>query len=225
MEIALGFSESNQDSMKNLLESATKAVNLDPYDGEPHILLALYYKYLDDYDRALAELDQAANLNPNSAEILALAAMVLTKAGEPERALSWVQQAVRLDPHYPDWYNTMFAQACFYNGKFEEAIAWSRKSLVPEPLADPLIQAMSHAQLGRKQEAARDVATLFEANPDYSAEKYLDETGTFARDVDMNLFLDSHKKAGLPVCAAAAQLAKYPDMKRLEQCEAQRASG
>jgi hypothetical protein len=84
---------------------------------------------------------------------------------------------------------------------------------------------MSHAQLGRKQEAARDVAKLIEANPDYSGEKYLSETGTFAREIDMKLFLDSHQKAGLALCATVEQLAKYPDMKRLEQCEVQRASG
>lgn len=41
----------------------------------------------------------------------------------------------------------------------------------------------------------------------------------------MDLFLDSHEKAGLPICATEAQLAKYPDMKRLDQCEQQRASG
>ncbi len=40
---------------------------------------------------------------------------------------------------------------------------------------------------------------------------------------ELDLFLDSHRKAGLPVCATEAQLAKYPDMKRLEQCEQQRA--
>ena len=211
--------------MKNLLESARKAIALDPYDGEPHILLALYYKYSGDYDRALAEFDQAVNLNPNSAEILALAAQLLTKAGQPERALNGVEQAVRLNPHYPDWYNGALQQSYFYTGQFEEAIAWSRKALVPHPLNSPLLRALSYAQLGREQEAARDVATLLKTNPDYSAEKYLSETGTFARDVEMTLFLDSHEKAGLPVCATEAQLVKYPDMKRLEQCEAQRASG
>ena len=61
--------------------------------------------------------------------------------------------------------------------------------------------------------------------PDYSAEKWLSETGICAREAELNLFLDSHRKAGLPVCATAAQLAKHPDMKRLEQCDAQRASG
>ena len=49
--------------------------------------------------------------------------------------------------------------------------------------------------------------------------------GSYARATELNLFLDSHRKAGLPVCATAAQLAKYPDMKRLEQCDAEHASG
>jgi TolB-like protein/class 3 adenylate cyclase len=50
-------------------------------------------------------------------------------------------------------------------------------------------------------------------------------SGPYARDVELNRFLDSHDKAGLPLCATEAQLAKYPDMKRLPQCETERASG
>ena len=84
---------------------------------------------------------------------------------------------------------------------------------------------MSYARLGREQETSHEATTLLEANPNYSAEKFLSDTGTYARESELTLFLDSHRKAGLPLCATAAQLAKYRDMKRLEQCEAQRASG
>jgi hypothetical protein len=62
-------------------------------------------------------------------------------------------------------------------------------------------------------------------NPNYSAERSISNLGSYSRDTELNLFVDSHRKAGLPVCATEAQLVKYPDMKRLEQCEAQRASG
>ena len=58
---------------------------------------------------------------------------------------------------------------------------------------------------------------------DYSAESWLSNVGAFARDVELDRFLDSNRKAGLPVCATEAQLAKYPDMTRLEQCQQQRA--
>ena len=82
---------------------------------------------------------------------------------------------------------------------------------------------MSYAQLGREQDAAREVAGFLDAYTDHSAERFLSETGTYARDTELNLFLDSHRKAELPLCATEAQLVKYADMKRLGQCEQQRA--
>jgi hypothetical protein len=47
----------------------------------------------------------------------------------------------------------------------------------------------------------------------------------FARGVELHLFPEGHRKAGLPLCATEAQVAKCPDMKHLEQCEAHRTSG
>jgi hypothetical protein len=99
----------------------------------------------------------------------------------------------------------------------------TRKRLYPDPIWDPLYRAMSYAQLGRDEEAGVEVKQVFVDQPDYSAEKWLNDTGTYAREVDLELFLDSNEKAGLPLCASEAQLAKYPDMKRLPQCEAERA--
>lgn len=224
-EIVMGFGDSYQESMDNWREAAERAIALDPYDGEARLLLGYYYQFLNDYDRAVAELDNALDLNQNNADVLAMAAFFLAKLGQPERALKSIEQAIRLNPQYPDWYYGALRDAYFYNRRFEEAIGAANKRLYPSPILDPLVRAMSYAQLGRAQEAAHQVAKLLEASPDYSAEKDLSETGSYARDVEMNLFLDSIKKAGLPLCATAAQLAKYPDMKRLEQCEAQRASG
>jgi hypothetical protein len=84
---------------------------------------------------------------------------------------------------------------------------------------------MSHAQLGQEEEAAHAAAELLQRDPDHSAEQFISAVGGFARDVELNLFLDGHRKAKLPLCASEAQLAKYPDMKRLNRCEQQRASG
>ena len=69
---------------------------------------------------------------------------------------------------------------------------------------------MSYAQLGRKQEAAQEASALLKAYPDYSAENFLSGTGTYAREAERDLFLDSIEKAGLPLCATNAQLANTP---------------
>jgi adenylate cyclase len=181
----MGFGDSYKESMNNWRNATEKAIALDPYDGEARLLLGWYYQFLNDYDRTVAELDRAIELNPNNADVLGLAALLLTKSGQPERALHLAEQSIRLNPHHPDWYYGPLRDSYFYSGRFEEAIAATRKRLHPNPVYDPLVRAMSYAQLGRAQEASHEVATLLEANPDYSAEKFLSETGTFARDLDL----------------------------------------
>jgi TolB-like protein/class 3 adenylate cyclase/Tfp pilus assembly protein PilF len=225
LEIDMQFGDSWDQSMDDLLKTAQKAVALDPYDAEAHFLHGLYFQYLDDYERAVSGLDRALELNPNNADVLAHSIFLLKKAGQPERALDLVEQAVRLNPHHPDWYYGALREAYFYNRRFEDAIAATKKRLIPSPLEDPQVRAMSYAQLGFEEEAAQEARALLEAYPDYSAEKFLSGTGTYAREIERDLFLDSIEKAGLPLCATQEQLAKYPAIERLEQCEARRASG
>jgi tetratricopeptide (TPR) repeat protein len=219
LDIDLGWTKSRQQSMEHWVSAARKAIALDSYDSEARMALGTYYQYLNDFPRAVAEIDQSLELNPNSADQLAQAAWLLTRAGKPERSLELMERAIRLNPHHPDWYGGALRETFFHNLRFEETIAVSRTRLYPDPIWDPLYRAMSYAQLGREEDAALEVKQVFLDQPDYSAEKWLNDTGTYARDVELNLFLDSNRKAGLPLCATEAQLAKYPDMKRLEQCE------
>jgi adenylate cyclase len=134
-----------------------------------------------------------------------------------------MERAVRLNPHHPDWYGGAMRETYFHNRRFEDTIAVTRNRLYSDPIWDPLYRAMSHAQLGREAEAAAEVEQVFEDQSDFSAERWLHDTGTYARDIEMSLFLDSIAKARLPLCASEAQLAHYPDMARLPACETERA--
>ena len=209
--------------MEHWVNAARKAIALDPYDSEARMALGTYYQYLNDFARAVAEIDQSLELNPNSADQLAQAAWLLTRAGEPERSLELMERAIRLNPHHPDWYGGAIRETYFHNRRYEETIAVSRTRLYPDPIWDPLYRAMSYAQLGLEEEASLEVKQVFVDQPDYSAEKWLNDTGTYSRDVELNLFLDSNRKAGLPICATEKQLAKYTDMTRLPECDAARA--
>jgi adenylate cyclase len=225
LDIDFGWTKSRQQSLERWVAASRQAIALDPYDSEARMTLGFYYQYLNDFPRAVAEVDQALELNPNAADQLAMAAWLLTRAGEPERSLKLMERAVRLNPHHPEWYRGAQRETYFHNRRFEETIAVTRKRIYQDPIWDSLYRAMSYAQLGRDEEAAVDVKQVFVDQPDYSVEKWLSDTGTYAREVDLQLFLDSNEKAGLPLCATEAQLAKYPDMLRLERCEQQRASG
>jgi hypothetical protein len=87
------------------------------------------------------------------------------------------------------------------------------------------ILAMSYAQLGRDAEAKEAAALSLQMEPNYSAERELGEQREFAPAAAANraLYLEGRRKAGLPVCATTEQLAKYPHIKRLPECEAERA--
>jgi adenylate cyclase len=225
LDIDFGWTRSRQQSLVHWVAAARRAIAADPYDSEARTALGTYYQYLNDFPRAAAEIDRSLELNPNDADRLAQAAWYYTRGGQPERSLVLMERAVRLNPHHPDWYGAAWRETYFHNRRFEETIAVTKKRLYPDPIWDPLYRAMSYAQLGRDEEAAVEVKQVFVDQPDYSVEKWLNDTGTYAREGDLKLFLDSNQKAALPLCATEAQLAKYPDMKRLEQCEQQRASG
>jgi tetratricopeptide (TPR) repeat protein len=222
LDIDFGWTESREQSLEDWVAAARRAIASDPYDSEARTAPGTYYQYLNDFPRAGAEIGQSLELNPNHANRLAQAAWYWTRGGQPERSLELMERAVRLNPHHPDWYGTALRETYFHNRRFEEAIAVTRKRLYPDPIWDPLYRAMSYAQLRHDDEAAVEAKQVFVDQPDYSAEKWLNDTGTYAREVDLELFLDSNEKAGLPLCATEAQLVKYPDILRMPQCEAER---
>jgi hypothetical protein len=91
-------------------------------------------------------------------------------------------------------------------------------------LDGPLYLALSYAQLGRDAEAAAAVAKVAELVPDFAAETLM-ENDAFRDPGVIEHFLESARKAGLPLCATEAQLEAYPTIERVDDCEAQRASG
>jgi TolB-like protein/class 3 adenylate cyclase/Tfp pilus assembly protein PilF len=217
-----GWGGSKKESLAKWLDASDKAVALDPLDGEAHMALGWYYVYTRDVERARAEIEKSISLNPNDADTLIDAAGVLSWIGEPGQAVEAAERAMRLNPHFPDMYYGPARDAYFHAGYFEKAILASntRQNI---SFWDLVYRPLCYAQVDRDEEAAAAANKLLQRDPAYSAERFLSDFGTYARDVELNLFLNSHEKAGLPICATEAQLAENPETKRLEQCEEQRA--
>jgi TolB-like protein/class 3 adenylate cyclase/tetratricopeptide (TPR) repeat protein len=215
---------SRQDSLDKMSKALRTAIALDSSDGLAHVALGAYYSYFGDSEHGLAELEKAVTLNPNDADVLMEAAMMMTWFGTPEQAAELAEKAVRLNPNHPEYYNRGLLFAYFYTGQYERALAATQRKLTLD-IYDYVYRPLIYAQLGRKADVATALSDLVKRDPDYSAERMLSNTGPYARDIELNRFLDSHRKVGLPLCASEGQLAKYPDMLRMPQCEAQRASG
>jgi hypothetical protein len=108
----------------------------------------------------------------------------------------------------------------YFAGKFEKALAAARQA---PALSGPLLAAI-YAQLDRTTEAAEAAGNVLKLDPDWSAERDISDTGAFARQTELDLYLDGIRKAGLPVCASATALQQRPEMKRLPICEQARAA-
>jgi TolB-like protein/class 3 adenylate cyclase len=217
-----GWTTSYPNTLDAMLKALRQALALDPSDGQAHLTLALYHMYVGGFEQGLAETEKALSLNPNDADVLVIAAAIVPWFGRSELASQLADRAVRINPTYPDWYKLNLLLAYYFAGQYDKAIAATQSNLSPASY-DYVYRPLAYAQTGRKAEAQAASTELFQRYPEHSAERFLSDTGPFARDVELNLFLDGHRKAGLPLCATEAQLAKYPDMKRLEQCDAERA--
>ena len=221
VDIDNGWASSRQETLEDWLKVLQTALVLDPSDGEVHMMLGVYYQYIGDLAHCLAEKEKAISLNPNDPDVLIDAAWAMPWFGKPERAAELAERAIRINPNYPDWYNSGLLPIYFYTGQLDRAVKVTQSRLAPD-MWDHVYRPLVYAELGRTSDAATAAADLLERNPDYSAEQFLSDTGQLGRDVELNLFLDGHRKAGLPVCATEAQLAKFPDMTRLPLCEQQR---
>ena len=219
-EIWLSYTKSRARSLRDWLAAVQKAVALDPYDGEAHMVLGYAYRMLNDYERATHELDRGLELQPNSPDLLMLYVENLPMLGNPQKGVELAERAIRLNPNYPTWYLYGLHRVYYFAGKFEKALAAARQA---PALSGPLLAAI-YGQLGRNAEAAEGAANVLKLDPDWSAERDISDTGAFARQAELDLYLDGIRKAGLPVCASATALQQRPEMKRLPICEQARAA-
>lgn len=70
------------ESIERCLETANRALALDPTDHFPHMVLASAYLFQREFDKSKAHYDRAIKLNPNDADLLALSSLWLTYYGE-----------------------------------------------------------------------------------------------------------------------------------------------
>jgi TolB-like protein/class 3 adenylate cyclase len=224
LEVDFAYASSPAQSVAECLEFAKTAVALDPGDADAHTVLSTAYTYVSDFARAETEIEHALALNPNSAETLMIYAYNgAWMFGKPELGRERGEQALRLNPtNYPTWYNQALRTAYYFAGDFEKSLVAAQRVAFPVA-SDFALLAAVNAQLGRDDEARTAAASVRQADPDWSAEEFLNDYGKFRRDTEMNLYFDGLRKAGVPICASDSLLAARPDLKRLAVCEQERA--
>jgi hypothetical protein len=172
-----------------------------------------------------AAWDRALALSPNDTAVIRPIGTQLPIALGVERArqgVELVERALRLDPFHPVWFAENLGCPLYFAGRYAEAAAEFEK--VPDPGLEPrLYLAVSHAQAGEREKAATQAAEVLKIDPGYTAEAWVERDLYEPGSSSATLFLEGARKAGLPLCAPAAEAASVHPENRLPECEAERA--
>jgi TolB-like protein/tetratricopeptide (TPR) repeat protein len=146
-------------AFSDALQSAERAVALDPQLAEAHIALGKVYLNLgQDYAAAKREFDKARALDPENDVVLFWAADSALGAGDLANAEELLRQAVAKDPLDGETY-ILLGQTYYYEGRFVEGEHSYRKALDLIPTRPSLHSSLGLVLLakGEHEEALREI--------------------------------------------------------------------
>src|SRR5260370_10742044 len=146
---------------------------------------------------------RALTLNPNSANAWRASGMVRTYLGDTDLAIGHLERSVRLSPldalAYICWLG--FAYAHFVAGRYEDASAWSDKTLHEAPDYPPALRmkAAICGRLGQIDEARAWVERLLAIAPHTTLSSMRPYYGEpMKKPGSLESLLEGLRKAGLP---------------------------
>ena len=140
----------------------TRAMELNPTDGEPHNLYAYYYEAKGQLDKGLSEMRRAQELAPISAVINADVASSLYYQGNYEEAINAWRKAEEINPNFGLTPLCLPAQIYEQKGEYDRAIAECQKAFSVFG-RDPGILGVlgyTYAVSGKRREAQNILAEI-----------------------------------------------------------------
>jgi len=178
------------------VELAEKAVALDPNDAFCRYVLGTILAYERRWDESDAEFAKGLQLDPNHADTWAALSDMSVLAGQIAEGLEQIQKAFRLNPYPPSWYFDHLGQAQYAARDYKVAIATLRREETYRTNSRRFLAA-SLAQLGRMEEAKREVEMFLVTHPHFTIRHWI--ASQPLRDAETREhFLEGFRKAGLP---------------------------
>jgi TolB-like protein len=153
-----------------------------------------------DLDAGIALVERALRLNPNLMDAWLTSGLIRLVSGEWNLAVEHFAHAMRLSPFEPSLFMMQqgTASGYFYTGRYDEAAAWSAKSIGENPGYSSAwrVAAASNAFLGRQEQAEKAISRLLQLEPALriATIKY----AIPLRPSDLARMEEGLRKAGLP---------------------------
>lgn len=157
------------DLLDKCLDSAHRAVALDPRSVMAHYILAMILFYRRDAARFRIVAAQALTLGPHRPDNLAVVGMHLALAGDWETGLALVREAMDLNPFHPSWYYLVPSLHHLRFGRDQEALDVIGRFARLEFFPFQINLAVIHGNLGNQaeaQEALRQMQILWPESRD-----------------------------------------------------------
>ncbi|WP_340119181.1 adenylate/guanylate cyclase domain-containing protein [Pelagibius sp. 7325] len=168
------WGEAPSQNLARAEELAAEAVQLNPGDPAPHVLLAMVHQWRSEFTAAETEIDKALSLEPREAITLSNVGSVLVYAGRGEEAVTAITQAIRLDPFHPPTYLEWLGNAYWLRGDDELCVEVAERgvALDPDYVSLHVVLAVCYSALRRQEEAAAAAAEIQRINPRFTLQAY-----------------------------------------------------
>jgi TolB-like protein/DNA-binding SARP family transcriptional activator len=200
-------------ALDGALETARKAVALDPDDSECQETLGWIFLHRKSFDLAEQYYRRALELNPISPDDLATMGALCGFEGRPAEGIEWFEQAKRVDPFFdPTWYWQLLGVTYFNARRYDEAItAFDRSG--GKPVWVHAYLAACHALADRTEVAAARAAEVIRQCPCFSA-ALLAAKEPYRLVADREHLLEGLRRAGLSTPPAADAAGRGPFVDR-----------
>jgi adenylate cyclase len=159
------------EAMQEALDSAQKALAIDPNFPMAYSLLASIHMVLGEAAVSITMAEKAVELAPNNSLVQAFLGNVLMDAGRIEEGIQKMKKAIRLCPFPIPWYLMVFGAGYHLNGDNNAAITALNQAIEREPeshLARVWL-ASTFAEIGRFDEAKTVSKEVLDIEPNFSA--------------------------------------------------------
>ena len=162
------------EAMQEAINSAQKALLIDPHFPMAYSLLGNIHMILGDAKLAIAMGKKAVELAPNNSLAQALLGNILIDSGRIEEGIQKMKKAIRLCPFPIPWYLMVLGAGFNLNGNNNAAIAALYQAIEREPdshLARVWL-ASTFAESGRMDEAKVVSKEVMDIEPNFSVARW-----------------------------------------------------
>lgn len=185
--VAYGWSNDERADLREGVDAALKAVQLDERNPYSHYALAITSAFASEVDQGIRAAEKSIELSPGFALGHLVLGMARLFSGDALRAIGCLEHGLQLNPHDPQnfvWYNVL-ATALIFEHEFARAVREATNALKVRPNWRPAIvtslcgyQAIGDRRavrecverLARCEASADALAPLWGANPRWREE-------------------------------------------------------